>query len=205
MDRGPVMSAVHMVQKSACACRVAPSNGTSGIPCSCMALFATDSLPHSSLLAGEALSRVGRPVGNLTLRPPCRPRGCLRSPQRLGCAPCDERAQVGYIPKGAERESSSRVYPEKGKEAPEDCREREGWRTSPSLMPGRGDCCLGAEVSPRAGRRHQSGCEVPKGPTDGSRASASPPPERSVRAGISGGPSALTGSGSGPLPRLRPN
>ena len=31
----PVMSAVHMVQKSACARRVAPSNGTSDIPCSC--------------------------------------------------------------------------------------------------------------------------------------------------------------------------
>ena len=66
----PVMSAVHVLQKSACARRVVPSNGTSDIPCSCMALFASDSLPHSSLLAGEALSRVGRPVGNLTLRPP---------------------------------------------------------------------------------------------------------------------------------------
>ena len=31
----PVMSAVHMVQKSACARRVAPSNGTSDDPCSC--------------------------------------------------------------------------------------------------------------------------------------------------------------------------
>ena len=31
----PVMSAVHVVQKSACARRVVPSNGTFDIPCSC--------------------------------------------------------------------------------------------------------------------------------------------------------------------------
>ena len=134
------MSAVHMVQYSACARRVAPSNCTFDIPCSCTALFAADSLPLSSLLAGEALSRVGRSVGNLTLRPPCRPRGCLRSPQRPGCAPRVEGEESHGIPVLLKRESSSRVYPEKGKEAPEDCREREGWRTSPSLMPGSGDC-----------------------------------------------------------------
>ena len=89
---------VHMVQYSACARRVAPSNCTFDIPCSCTALFAADSLPLSSLLAGEALSRVGRSVGNLTLRPPCRPRGCLRSPQRPGCAPRVEGEESHGIP-----------------------------------------------------------------------------------------------------------
>ena len=116
---------VHTVQKAACARRVAPSNGTSDDPCSCTALFAADSLPLSSLLAGETLPGSGWPVWKpdfeAVSRPPRVPPestasglcSCLREESHGIPVLQSERAQVGYTPKGAMRHPR-KVENEKG-------------------------------------------------------------------------------------------